>query len=110
MTTLTELLDDITTRAWTDLTTGQADPEDAVRALRTASQVLDPIANCRIGTDATAEPRCDVLRSVARRCRQLGQPVTTDGARRGRLSELTAAAADLINTMTPPLTTAKAGP
>ena len=45
-----------------------------------------------------------MLRSVARRCRQLGQPDTADGARRGRLSELTAAAVDLINTMTPPLT------
>ena len=74
MTTLAELLDDITTRAWTDLTTGQADPADAVRALRTASQLLDPIANQGIGTDATAQPRSDVLRSVARRCRQLGQP------------------------------------
>ena len=102
MTTLTELLDDVTTRAWTDLTTGQADSEDAVRALRTASQVLDPIANRGLGADAAAEPRSDVLRSVARRCRQLVQP--TDGAGRGRLSELIAAAADLINTMTPPLT------
>lgn len=104
MTTLAELLDDITTRAWTGLTTGQADPADAVRALRTAAQVLDPIANCGIGTDATAGARCDVLRSVARRCRQLGQHEPTDAAGRGRLSELTAAAADLINTMTPPLT------
>jgi len=103
VTTLAELLDDITTRAWTDLTTGQADPEDAVRALRTASQLVDPIANKGVGTDATAQPRSDVLRSVARRCRQLGQP-HAGGDGRGRLSELTAAAADLINTMTPPLT------
>ena len=103
MTTLAELLDDITTRAWTDMTTGQADPADAVRALRTASQLLDPIANQGLGTDATAQPRSDVLRSVARRCRQLGQP-HAGGDGRGRLSELTAAAADLINTITPPLT------
>jgi hypothetical protein len=105
MTSLAELLDDVTTSAWTDLTAGTADVADAGGALHEAARLLDLIAQAWIGTGAVAsQERGRALQVVSGQCRQVELPDRDDRpAEGGRLSELMAAAGDIAATMNPPL-------
>ena len=108
MTSLAELLDDITTRAWTDLLAGTADVADAAGALREAARLLELIAQPGPGTGAASEERCRALQVVLSHCRLVELPDPDDRpADRGRLSELVAAAGDVAATMNPPLSAAE---
>ena len=104
MTSLAELLDDITTRAWMDLDAGTANIADAVGALHEAIRLLELITQPGLGTGAASEERRRALHVVASHCRRVETP-DPDGrsAERGRLSELMAAAGDVAATMNPPL-------
>ena len=104
MTSLAELLDDITTGAWTSLTAGTADVADAAGALREAARLLELIAQPGPGTGEASEQRRRVLRIVSSQCRQVELPDRNDTpAERGRLSELMAVVRDTAATMNPPL-------
>lgn len=117
-TSLAELLDEITLRAWTDLEAGRADAWDASQALAGAAALLERLSDRlpALGT-GTTEQRDRVLSDVVHRCRAAEHTanMTHDlledrrlasapsDRTRGRLSELLAAASDLVNTMSRPL-------
>jgi hypothetical protein len=103
MTSLAELLDDITTGAWTDLTAGTANVADAAGALGEAARLLELIAQPGLGTGETSQQRRRALHTVADQCRRVELPDRDRPAERERLSELMAAARDLAATMNPPL-------
>jgi hypothetical protein len=103
MTSLAELLDDVTTSAWTDLTAGTADVADAAGALREAARLLKLIAQPGLGTGEASEQRRRALHILSSQCRLVELPDHDRPAERGRLSELMAVARDTAATMNPPL-------
>lgn len=108
MTSLAELLDDITTGAWTNLTAGTADVADAAGALHEAARLLELIAQPGLGSGAAAEERRRAVQVVSSQCRLVKLPdPDVRPAERGRLTELVAAARDLAATMNPPLSPAE---
>jgi hypothetical protein len=108
MTSLAELLDDITTRAWTDLLAGTADAADAAGALHEAARLLELLGQPGPGTGAASEERRRALLVVSSQCRLVERPDSDDQpAERGRLSELMAATRDVAATMNPPLSAAE---
>lgn len=117
-TSLAELLDEITLRAWTDLEAGRADVGDAAQALARAAGLLERLSDRLPGLGVGAsEQRDRVVTDVVLSCRaaertaKINRGLVEDrrldsasSARsRGRLTELLAAASDLVNTMNPPL-------
>lgn len=119
MTSLAELLDEIAPRAWSDLLAGTADAQDACHALAQAGALLERLSDGLPAWGAgTTQQRDRTLNDVVHRCRAVHTARVMGDSRetarpdmdsvpveanRGRLSELMAAATDLVSTMNPPL-------